>query len=186
MSGAPPRRVRLPLPGVDLGAEQGLPLPADAVHYLTVVRRLAPGDALVVFDGRGTEVEALLARRGETWMAEPVSAPRPGASGAALTVCCGLTKSVKLDATLRQLTELGVARVLPVLCARSVARPAPERAARRELRWARIAAEAARQCGRADVPDVASPLTFTEAIDATATSEFLGGLGATLVELIED
>jgi 16S rRNA (uracil1498-N3)-methyltransferase len=51
---------------------------------------------------------------------------------------------------------------VPVLTARSVARPEPGRRAR----WEKIAREAARQCGRADVPVVAAQVELAAALAA--------------------
>ena len=57
---------------------------------------------------------------------------------------------------LQKATELGVSAVWPVLTERSVARPKPEALGTRHARWQRIAEEAARECGRAEVPEVAA------------------------------
>ena len=55
-----------------------------------------------------------------------------------------------MDFLVQKCSELGVSRIVPVVTARSVVRPEPGRRAR----WEKIAREAARQCGRADVPEV--------------------------------
>lgn len=62
----------------------------------------------------------------------------------------------------------------------------PERAAERALRWRRIAEEAARQCGRADVPEVAVPGPLAKALEAPpgfARIAFHAGAGAPLAEV---
>jgi len=59
-------------------------------------------------------------------------------------------------------TELGVARIVPIVTERSVARPEP----RHRARWEKIAREAARQCGRADVPRVDEPAALAVAVGA--------------------
>jgi 16S rRNA (uracil1498-N3)-methyltransferase len=83
-------------------------------------------------------------------------------------------------------TELGVSRLVPWQAARSVVRLEPGRAAERVRRWARIAAEAARQCGRSDVPDVAVPGTLAAALEAPpgfVRVAFHAGAGAPLASL---
>ena len=67
-----------------------------------------------------------------------------------------------MDFLVQKCCELGVARIVPVIAARSVARPEPGRRAR----WEKIAREAARQCGRADVPAVAAPAVLATALAA--------------------
>ena len=68
-----------------------------------------------------------------------------------------------MDLIVQKTTELGVARIVPVVTERSVARPEPARRAR----WEKIARQAARQCGRADVPRVDEPLALAAAVTAS-------------------
>jgi 16S rRNA (uracil1498-N3)-methyltransferase len=65
-------------------------------------------------------------------------------------------------------TELGAARIVPFAAERSVVRLDRDRGEERARRWRRIAEEAARQCGRADVPDVAAPLPLDAALATLA------------------
>jgi 16S rRNA (uracil1498-N3)-methyltransferase len=66
-----------------------------------------------------------------------------------------MLKAENFDFVLKKATELGVARVAPVVTTRVVLRPRDEQDARRRAaRWHRLALEAAKQCGRARVPAV--------------------------------
>ncbi len=67
---------------------------------------------------------------------------------------------------MQKATELGASRFLPWQAERSVMRLDAARAAGRVRRWRRIAAEAARQCGRADVPEVEMPGSLSTALAA--------------------
>ena len=78
----------------------------------------------------------------------------------------GLPKGDKLELVLQKATELGVSAVWPVLTERSVARPKPEALGTRHARWQRIAEEAARQSGRAEVPEVTALRSLEEAARA--------------------
>jgi 16S rRNA (uracil1498-N3)-methyltransferase len=69
----------------------------------------------------------------------------------------GVPKGDKLDDIVRQATELGVARVVPVFTRRSVPQARGGRSDGRRARLQRIAEEASRQCGRADVPSIEAP-----------------------------
>jgi 16S rRNA (uracil1498-N3)-methyltransferase len=81
----------------------------------------------------------------------------------------GVSKGDKLDAIVRDATELGATGIVPAIGERSVARPDAARAAR----WRRIAVEAARQCGRGDAPTIAAPVSFAEAVRAAGAGEAL-------------
>ena len=74
----------------------------------------------------------------------------------------GILKGDKLEAIIRMATELGVCRVAPVVTERTVAGAAPARWPHRRKRWRRVAKEAAKQSGRAVIPDVEPPRALAE------------------------
>ena len=115
-------------------------LPADAARHLRVVRPQR-GERIELFDGRGRwrayEWGDGLRAAGETQFAA-----RPPAS-VELFAC--VTKGSRWDWTIEKATELGVARIVPVISARTIVRiPKDERLARR-ARWLRVAEDAAHQ-----------------------------------------
>ncbi|MFT3767931.1 MAG: RsmE family RNA methyltransferase [Minicystis sp.] len=138
------------------------PLPPEAAAYVARVHRLVAGDRVVVFDpDRALEADAEIADVGKRAVIVRVGEPRPARRPArAITLIQGIGKGDKMDAIVRDATELGATRIVPALCDRSVARPDATRAAR----WRRIAVEAARQCGRGDVPVIAPPTPFADAV----------------------
>lgn len=134
-------------------------LPPEESHHAATVLRLRPGERVVVFDGRGqdylVELTAVTPRAVEGRVIETHAGARPAVH---LTLVQGVPKGAKMDAIVRMGTELGIARFVPVLTQRAVARPAPARGAR----WRRIAAAAATQSGRSTVPVVDDPCSFSE------------------------
>ncbi len=78
-----------------------------------------------------------------------------------LTLAVALLKGEKFDLVVQKATELGVARVAPVITKLADIRLRDESdAAKRVARWQRIALEAAKQSGRAVVPEITSPVSF--------------------------
>ncbi|MEJ7618390.1 MAG: 16S rRNA (uracil(1498)-N(3))-methyltransferase [Pyrinomonadaceae bacterium] len=144
-------------------------LDADETRHLREVLRLRPGDEVYLFNGEGLEflceVEtierrgpAVLKIKGEVRAARPESALQ-------LTLALALLKGEKFDLVVQKATELGVARIVPLITARADVRPREERdAAKRQTRWQRLALEAAKQSGRARLPEIALPVTFSEII----------------------
>lgn len=134
----------------------------DAAAHVSRVLRLSVGDELVVFDGEGGEYPASVARmrRGEVVArlgerrAVDVELPAP------LVLIQGLAKAPAMDRVVRSAVELGAAAILPAVAARSV----PKAGGHKAERWRRIASEAAAQCGRARVPDVADAVPFSDAL----------------------
>jgi len=154
---------RIHLPPERIGAARA-ELTAEARHYLRDVLRLSPGDEVELFDGRGG---AWPARLEPGWEALSLGERRAAAAaGPAVHLLFALAKGEKVDLVVQKATELGAARVAPFAAERSVVRLEPEKGVERTVRWRRIAEEAARQCGRADVPEVAAPAPLEAALAA--------------------
>jgi 16S rRNA (uracil1498-N3)-methyltransferase len=131
-------------------------------HHLARVLRLAPGDLVQALDGEGTEYTVRLTRLGAR-DAEGLVVARAAArteSPCALVLAPGVPKGDKLDGIVRMATELGAAGIEPLITARTVGGDLAARPARL-ARYRRIAAEAAKQSGRARIPDVAAPVRLT-------------------------
>lgn len=126
----------------------------DARHAATVLR-LRVGERVLVGDGRGRVAEAVTTAVAPSAVHADVehirfdAPPRP-----ALQVVVGLLKSTKLDLAVQKLTELGVARILPAVCERSVVRWDARKSAAAVDRWQSIARGAAKQSHRAHLPAV--------------------------------
>ncbi|HEY2901806.1 MAG TPA: 16S rRNA (uracil(1498)-N(3))-methyltransferase [Polyangia bacterium] len=141
-------------------------LDGEAHHHLSRVLRARAGDQVIVFDGQGTEIDAQVtstdAKTTELRLGDRrASAVAPSVR---ITLLQALARGEKMDWIIQKTCELGVARVVPVLTGRTVAPPA--QAAARQQRWQRIAREAARQCGRADVPAIDAPVPLAAAVAA--------------------
>lgn len=140
-------------PGADV------PLPdASAAHALRVLR-LGAGDEVVLFNGDGREYAARLlagdARRPQARV-EAVAAPARE-SPLRVTLLQALARGDKMDWIVQKATELGVARIAPVVTARSEVRLDGPRAARRLEHWQAIAISACEQCGRNTLPVIDAP-----------------------------
>lgn len=159
--------VRVPLPRIEPGE---VALDGNAAKYVARVRRLGPGDAFVAFDPeRALEADAsvLDARPGRVRVRLGEARPASVRATRAVTLVQAIGKGDKLDAVVRDATELGATRIVPAIASRSIPRIAE--AAARTARWRRIAVEAARQCGRGDAPAVEAPVNLAEAVRRIAS-----------------
>lgn len=93
---------------------------------------------------------------------DTLPSPEPGVK---ITLMQGLPKADKLEWIVQKATELGVYSILPVEMARSIARIGEKEEKKRE-RYQRIALEAAKQAGRAHIPELLPALRFQDAIKA--------------------
>jgi 16S rRNA (uracil1498-N3)-methyltransferase len=161
---------RFHVPGCEPDATT-VELPADEAQHLTQVLRLGIGDAAGVFDGRGREwrgVVAVADRRRAT-IDRLVAVPATPEPAVRVTLGVGVLKGDQMDRVVRDATALGAVAVAPVASSRVTV---PRRAwsgGAADARWARVAAAAAKQCGRAVVPAIA-PVAPLEARLAAASS----------------
>ena len=138
-------------------------LPPEEAEHAARVLRLRPGVGVELIDGRGRVVTAEVASVGKRDVTARVTGECPGReSPVRLTVYIGCPKGEKLELVAQKLTELGAARLCPVVMERSVARG--ERFEGRMGRLQRIAREAVKQCGRGLIPEIAAPMTWDEVL----------------------
>jgi 16S rRNA (uracil1498-N3)-methyltransferase len=149
----------------DLDPDSGaIALPPDEARHLTRVLRLAAGDDVAVFDGRGHEFRArvvsALRDRVQLDRLEPIApAPEPRVP---LTLVQAVLKADKMDAVVRDATMLGVAAIEPIVTARTIGRTQALESGRASERWRRVAIASAKQCRRATLPAIAEGRSLAE------------------------
>ena len=136
----------------DLAAGAEVPATPEQANYLCNVLRLQTGDGVLLFNGRDGEWRAVLGARSKRALALVVEAQtRPQAGGPDIDYLFAPLKRSRLDYMVQKATEMGVARLRPVITRRTVA----ERVNIDRLKANAI--EAAEQCGVLRVPEVAEP-----------------------------
>lgn len=128
-------------------------LSGNQAHYLGKVMRAAAGDAVILCDDATGEWLAEVAQAGKRDIAlSVVRRLRERETVPDLWLCPALLKKDRFDLVLEKATELGAARIQPVLTRRCVAdKLNPERAHS-------IVMEAAEQCARTALPELAAPV----------------------------
>lgn len=127
----------------------------DEHHYLAHVRRARPGDAVELVDGVGRRAAATVARVSDdatTLRADPpeqVAAVPPH-----VRALVPLIKGDRMDSCIEKLVEVGVDSIVVWRAARSVVRLDDGRRSARLAKYQAVAQAAARQSGRAHVPQI--------------------------------
>ena len=159
---------RAPIAGPARRASDGSTAPSRTTSAR--VLRLRAGDTFVAFDPATRHARPTRDDRvGDDGVVVHVGALREAhdaARRATLTWIQGLAKGDKCDAVVRDATELGATRIVVASTQRSVVKLDAARVRRAQARWARIASEAARQCGRGDAPRVDAPRPWADALAA--------------------
>jgi 16S rRNA (uracil1498-N3)-methyltransferase len=143
-------------------------LTGEDFHYLAHVRRLGPGDTIPASTPDGSRFAMTVRERGRDRLSVTLRPIGDGAAPPALpmTVAQAVVKPAAMDLIVRQATELGVRRIVPVLTERSM--PASH-AHPRLPRWQRIGRSASQQSGRSPLPAIEAPRSLPEVLRA-ATS----------------
>lgn len=135
--------------------------PDDTRHVMTVLRHRV-GDTLAVTDSTGQTFSCrITASDGRQATLEPIELleARQERQGEVI-LAAGLLKNDKFEWVVQKATELGVSRVVPVQMAHCVVKLNDARRKDRCARWQKIAAEAAKQCGRNDIPQIGDVVSF--------------------------
>jgi 16S rRNA (uracil1498-N3)-methyltransferase len=140
-------------------------LTGDQAHQIRRVLRLRLGERVELLDGQGYAYEAILIALGETdaklqvvkrWAAE-------GEPQTHITLFQAVLKGDNFTWALQKGTEVGVSRFVPTICERNVVDDLDAAEGKRE-RWARIIQEAAEQCGRGRLPELAPAELLPQAL----------------------
>ena len=151
-------------------------LPPDAVHHLRVVRPKF-GEPVELFDGAGrsrvyhcgTSATMPLVAISDLFVAPPPAFQ--------VTLFACVTKGSRWDWTIEKATELGVARIVPVISDRCIVRIDSRERAPKRARWQRIAEDAARQSDAKWLPTVCEAVDFHESLmDVKSCACFVGAL----------
>lgn len=142
-----------------------LVLRGEEAHHLARVRRHREGERVEVVDGAGHWYEVCVeAVEREVVRCRIVAAePERGESGVRLSLAAALVKGQRFDFLVEKATELGVARLVPLLCERGVVRAGSEH---KTARWEKLARAGLKQCGRSRLPVIAPPASLAEVVQA--------------------
>jgi len=154
----PLQRARVPRLFCDIDPAPGarLQLPEGSAHHAVRVLRLAPGDAVRIFSGDGSEWAAQISGIGKAGVSVLVSErfERDVEAVLRVTLAQGISARERMDFTLQKAVELGVAEIHPLETRRSVVRLREERASRRVEHWQNLVIAACEQSGRNRIPPV--------------------------------
>ncbi len=132
--------------------------------HISKVLRMAPGDQLIILDGKGArflaEISSISHQGVTVEIKKPLPVPPP--SPVEITLCQAVIKSGPMDYLIQKTSELGVNRIYPFVSSRTVIHFQRDRQQKKLSRWRDIAHNAAKQCNRAIPVEIAPLETFKE------------------------
>lgn len=140
-----------------------LMLAGREAHHALHVLRVRRGDRITILDGAGREFLCTVANfdrdKVQLAIAETKLAPAPPCQ---ITLLQAVPKGKIIESIIQKATELGAARIVPLLTERVVMDLDDKHAGRKAEKWQQIAIEAIKQCGAAWLPRVEAPMTLKE------------------------
>jgi len=138
----------------------------DDARHIARSLRMAVGDEITVCDGSSKEYLCSLSyiRDGECRadiISEALAVSEPKSH---ITLYMAYPKGDKLETVIQKAVELGATKIVPFESSRCIKRPKAEKIDKLTSRLRRIAEEAAKQCGRAIIPEVSEPTSFKQAM----------------------
>jgi 16S rRNA (uracil1498-N3)-methyltransferase len=147
-------------------------LAGDEGRHAAAVRRIRPGEVIMIGDGRGRGVRALVVEVRPAALvvevADHLAAPEEPRR---LVAAQALAKGDRSELAVEMMTEMGVSEIVPWQATRSIVRWSEERAARSLARWRSTVREAAKQSRRLNVPEVSEPLTTPRLAQRVANAD---------------
>lgn len=137
-----------------------LVLAGAEAHHARDVLRLQPAGRVVVFNGRGHEITAEIAKvsRDEILLRKMQEArvlPLP----CRITLAQAIPKGKNMDLIVQKAVEIGAAEIAPLISERTIVHLEAKEAAQKQAKWQQVAIEAAKQCGQNWLPTVQLPKT---------------------------
>ena len=149
-----------------------LMLGGDEGRHGAIVRRIRPGEMIMISNGRGLGVRGVVIEvRGSALVVEVIDHLSSLAETQRFVAAQALAKGDRSELAVQMLTEMGVAEIIPWQAARSIVRWSTERTARSLEKWRATAREATKQCRRLTVPQVSEPVSTRQLAQRAASVE---------------
>lgn len=127
------------------------------------VLRMRPGMELTVFNGTGTDYDAVIREVTRRAVTVEITSSRQISNESPCPIRLGqvISRGEKMDFTIQKSVELGVARITPLISRRCGVKLPEDRLDRKQSQWQATAIAACEQCGRSVLPQV-DPVTDLE------------------------
>lgn len=148
---------------VDFTPENRITLDEEQSRHIAKSLRMRVGDMLTLSCGDGYDYSCMIEEISADTVTLTVCYKQANGSEPTVKVSLyqGVPKGDKLEDIIQKCTELGISEITPTLTRRSVSRPDEKSAKKKNIRYRKIALEAAQQSGRGIVPEI-NPMTTLE------------------------
>lgn len=176
---------------VDYIGGDKITLNEEQSRHIAKSLRMRKGDMLTLCTGDGTDYGCMIEEITKESVTLAVCYKQASNTEPTIKVSLfqGVPKSDKMEDIIQKCVELGIYEITPVLTKRSISRPDEKQAKKKQVRYNKIALEAAQQSGRGIIPQINDMTSFKNAVnscDADLKIIFYEGGGQSLKSLINE
>lgn len=140
-------------------------LEPSAAHHLSRVLRLRDHANIILFNGDSFDYSASIVLQNKRCFASIHECTHiENESAFNITLLQGISKGDRMDTVIQKSVELGVSRIIPVICQRTVVNLKGPRAEKKHQHWQGIVINACEQSGRSRMPELHASVKFNDAI----------------------
>ena len=153
-------------PQADLASKAIQITDPDELHHIKDVLRLNTGSKICVFNGQGQEAMAVIDSIGENGVRARIESVRQkGKEGRPRVIlACAVPKKAKFEFIIEKAVELGVDVIVPLRTKRTEVVFTADKQQAKQERFEKVILNAAKQCGRADIPRISPMISMLEAV----------------------
>ncbi len=150
---------------IDLTCDHTIALDKAAAHHLSRVLRIKHLQKVELFNGDGFNYLAEIQIEKKKVFAHILNKTlNPNTSSINITLLQGVSKGERMDVAIQKSVELGVSKIIPVICQHTVVNLKADRAEKKLRHWNGIIAHACEQSGRSTLPVLENVMHFHDAI----------------------
>lgn len=171
-------------------SDEKIILGGESARHIAKSLRMRVGDVICVTDGGGEDYGCQIEEitKDEVVLKVCYKQACESEPTCKVTIYQGVPKSTKLEDIIQKCVELGVTEIVPTLTKRCVSRPDDKSAGKKNVRYQKIALEAAQQSGRGIVPKIENMKTLKQALaedESEVKIVFFEGGGKKLIDIID-
>lgn len=171
-------------------SDEKIILDGESARHIAKSLRMRVGDVICVTDGGGEDYGCQIEEitKDEVVLKVCYKQACESEPTCKVTIYQGVPKSTKLEDIIQKCVELGVTEIVPTLTKRCVSRPDDKSAGKKNVRYQKIALEAAQQSGRGIVPKIENMKTLKQALaedESEVKIVFFEGGGKKLADIID-
>lgn len=150
---------------IDFTPDERVVLNSEQSRHIAKSLRMKIGDMLTLSNGSGENYGCIIDKITADSVELSVCYKQADEAEPSVNVTLyqGVPKGDKMEDIIQKCTELGISRIVPVLTKRCVSRPDDKSAKKKQLRYQKIALEAAQQSGRGIIPEIDAMISLENA-----------------------